>query len=213
MTYTIQQLHDMEMEQVRRELGTEPDPELWRWSPLNIFEFDRMLNVAWHIAIDHNAIQSRAPYLRPISLAEAGAGIGTKLYFAKHKYGLAVTGYEISEEYVQKAKELELDVSLELRDLRAVPAPPWGDFDIVYTSRPFKDDTEEAEWEQSVQDAMRPGAVLIAAFTARKPYGWECYYRFPFHGVWLKKAPGNYQDLVQRSATGPDPLVPQPGPR
>jgi hypothetical protein len=211
--YQIPQLFEMEMEQLREEIGTEPDPEMWRWSPLDIYEFDRMLNVAWHIAIDHNIRLRRAGGgLRKISFVEAGCGIGTKLYIAKTKYGMEELGYEINEKYIQKSAELDLDVQIEARDLRAEPAPPWAMFDIVYTARPFKDDAEETAWERAVQDAMRPGAVLISAFTAIKPRTWECYYRFPFHGVWKKQAPGNYQDLIQRHTTGPDPLVPQPGP-
>jgi hypothetical protein len=187
VTYTIRQLWDIEMAQLKQEQGKEPDPDLWRWSPLDIIEYDRMLNVAWHIALDYNVrLRGADGGLRRISIVEPGCGIGTKLYLARTKYGMAETGYEINEGYVQKAAELGLEVNIETRDLRAEPQPPWAMFDIVYTSRPFKDNDEEREWERSVQEAMRPGAVLITAFTALKPNHWPCHYRFPFHGVWHK---------------------------
>jgi hypothetical protein len=191
--YTVPQLWDIEMAQMKLEQGKKPDPEMWRWSPLDIIEFDRMLNVAWHIAMNYNIFMRGANgAFRRVSIAEPGCGIGTKLYLAKTKYGMSETGYEINKEYVQKAAELGLEVNIETRDLRAGPQPPWAMFDIVYTSRPFKDDREEREWERSVQEAMRPGAVLISAFTSLKPYKWPCHYRFPFHGVWHKDPEGIY---------------------
>jgi len=208
MTYTIPQLFNMEMEQLAKERGKDPDPELWRWSPLDIYEFDRMLNVAYYIVLEHRTV-IRADQFRTILYGEAGCGIGTKLYLAKIKYNFRELGYEINDEYLERCRLL--GVHAEKWDLRE-ETPPWEKFDIVYLSRPFKDDTEESEWERSVHEAMRPGTVLVSAFTALKPYNWKCYYRYPFHGVWQKpfSAPGNYTSAIRRSTTGSDPLVPEP---
>jgi SAM-dependent methyltransferase len=167
----------MEMDALGRERGTEPDPDIWRWSPQDIIEFDEMLGVAFNALV-------RDTGLRQLTFVEAGAGIGTKLYLARHKYNLREWGFEINPDYISRAKAL--GVRIELRDLRADPRPDWGIYDIVYIARPFKDDAQEVEWEQSVQDAMGRGAVLISAFTARKPYTWKCIYRKPFRGVWIK---------------------------
>lgn len=213
MTYTIQQLWDLEMEQLAKERGKDPDPELWRWSPLDIVEYDRMLNVAYHIAIGHNVFQRRQG-LRHIRLAEAGSGIGTKLYLAREKYGIDAVGYEINEGYIERARQL-FGIETEQRDLRKPPFPDWASFDIVYLSRPLKEDADEAEWEREVQEAMRPGAALIMGFSARKPYGWPCYYRYPFHGVWVRPetaAAGAVYDQMISRQPHTDPLVPEPGP-
>ena len=69
--YTLQELWHMELAQLKQERETtEPDPDLWRWSPLEITEFARMLEVARGLAVAG---------LRKLRLAEAGSGIGTKL--------------------------------------------------------------------------------------------------------------------------------------
>lgn len=201
----------MELRQLVQERETsDPDPDLWRWSPLELAEFARMLAVARDLAEAASIrLRGESGEVRPITFGEAGSGIGTKLYLARHHFGLSEMGYEIDERYLVKSQELGVHaVRCDLREL----TPPWVKFDIVYLARPFKDDSVEAEWERSVMDAMRPGAVLISAFAAVKPYTWDCYYRKPFRGVWVKSQSG-YHSLIQRSTTGPDPLVPQPGPR
>ena len=191
----------MELAALVQEHGSVPDPDLWRWSPLELAEFDRMLHVARAWAM--------SPANTRLRFAEAGSGIGTKLYLARNYYQMDELGFEISDEYLAKSRAL--GVRAEKCDLRT-EVPPWDRFDIVYLSRPFKDDDAEVLWEQSVIQAMRPGAVLISAYAAVKPYTWDCRYRRPFRGVWVK--PEATQAIgIQRSATHPDPLVPDPGPR
>jgi hypothetical protein len=200
---TIEELARLEIEQVKRERETtEPDPDMWRWSPLEIWEFARMLEVARQLAADG---------LRRLRFAEAGSGIGTKLYLAQNKFDMSATGFEINEEYITQARKL--DVCTNKWDLRKAH-PPWRLYDIVYMARPFKDDDYEVQWEREVHDRMRDKAVLISAYAAVKPYSWPCYYRAPFRGVWMKTPrTGQYSQMIQRSATGSDPLVPEPGPR
>lgn len=169
-----------------------------------------MLEVARDLA-ESSSVRLRdedGDFMRPLTFCEAGCGIGTKLYLAKHYYGLSEFGYEIDDRYLAKCEELKVHaIKCDLREY----SPPWPVFDIVYLARPFKDDSAEAEWEQGVMDAMRPGGVLISAFAAVKPYRWACYYRRPFRGVWVKN-PGSYHEMIQRCTMGPDPLVPEPGP-
>lgn len=209
---TVQQLWDLEVAQLVKERETtEPDPEMWRWSPLEIWEYERMLQVAHELAVDNNVRLRDGSGLRRLSLAEAGSGIGTKLYLARYKFDLDEMGYEISEEYLAKSREL--GVHAERCDLRE-ETPPWVKFDIVYIARPFKDDEYEVAWERSVMKAMRPGAVLISAYAAVKPYSWPCYYRAPFRGVWIKPATASqYSAMIARQTTGSDPLVPEPSGR
>jgi len=201
-----QELWDRELEQLYKERETsDPDPEMWRWSPLELAEFDRMLSVAAHILAGNTRIK----------FCEAGCGIGTKLYLAEHYHGMEAVGYEISDDYLAKA--LELGVDARYMDLRT-ESPDWSSFDIVYTARPFKDDKYEVSWEKSVQDVMKPGAVLISAYTATKPYDWPCFYRQSFRGVWRKPktvlagaALPVYDAMIIRQEPH-DPLVPEPGP-
>jgi hypothetical protein len=183
MMYTLEELHDMEMTQLNKEHGRIPDPDMWRWSPYDIRQFDEMLAVAVQLAINE-AVRLGQP-LRQLSITEAGSGIGTKLYWAKNKYGLIEVGYEINDEYL--ALSAELDVHTEKRDLRDMDNPPvWAAFDIVYMARPFKDDLFEYQWEEAVMRDMRPGAVLMSTFASVKPYKWFCAFRAPWRGVWQK---------------------------
>jgi len=199
---SLPELHQLEMAQLAKERElSEPDPEMWRWSPLEIAEYARMLEVARSLAMDG---------LRRLTLMEAGPGIGTKLYLARYHFGMSEYGYEINKDYIAQARDLNVNViEWDLRESH----PPWEDADIVYTARPFKDDEYEVQWENEVMARMRPRAVLISAYAAVKPYQWTCYYRAPFRGVWQKpgRKPGPvYGAMIQRTADGPDPLVPQP---
>jgi hypothetical protein len=137
---------------------------------------------------------------RQLSFVEAGCGIGTKLYLAKHRFDMIEVGYEINDEYLTSCHQL--GVHAEKRDLADEYNPPiWAAFDIVYIARPFKDDLREAQWERSVHADMRPGSVLVSAFAAVKPYDWLCFYRRPFQGIWVKPEPGVYTDPVTAAST------------
>jgi len=208
--FTVQQLWEMELAQLKLERETtEPDPEIWRWSPLEIWEYERMLHVANGLAVDNNIrLRGEGDALRRLSLAEAGSGIGTKLYLAVNKFNLDAWGYEVSDDYIAKARKLGVrTVKCDFRTEK----PPWAKFDIVYIARPFKDDDVEVAWEREVMKDMRPGAVLISAYAAVKPYDWPCFYRAPFRGVWIKPATANqYSAMIARQTMGSDPLVPEP---
>jgi hypothetical protein len=179
-TYTLDQLHALEMAQLKKERGREPDPDMWRWSPLEIYEFDVMLTIAVQCA--RREVYAGEPF-RVLSLFEAGSGIGTKLWLAKNKFYLKELGWEINEEYL--IQSAEMGVNAEQHDLRAEPAPV-EDKDIVYIARPFKDNGYQKAWEEDIQARMKKLAVLISAFAAVKPYRWPCYYRRTFRGVWVK---------------------------
>jgi hypothetical protein len=198
---TVEELAGLEYKQVTQERETtDPDPDMWRWSPLDMSLFIPMLNVACSLAADG---------LRVLRIAEAGSGIGTKLYYAERYCNLDATGYEINEEYLERCREL--GVNAVRWDLRA-EHPPWEEFDIVYMARPFKNDEYEVQWEKEVMQRMRKGAYLVSAYAAVKPYSWECYYRHAFRGVWRKplSLPGNYTSAIRRNTTGSDALVPEP---
>jgi hypothetical protein len=198
---TVEELTALEFKQLAQERETtEPDPDMWRWSPLEMRLFIPMISVATAAAADG---------FRVLRAAEAGSGIGTKLYYMKNYCNLDVTGYEINDEYIARSREL--GVKTEKCDLRA-DNPPWGKFDIVYVARHLKDDDAQVAWEKKVRRDMRRGAVWVAAYVASKPYDWECLYRASFRGVWRKplSVPPNYTAAIARHTTGSDPLVPEP---
>jgi hypothetical protein len=178
-TYTLDELFRLEDIQLKREHGRTPDPDVWRWSPSDIYDWAQMLDIAinYYRTIDSNIHE-------PLSIWEAGSGIGTKLKWAE-QHGLAAYGFELFDEYIEAATKL--GVHCEKRDLSDFDnQPSWVVPDIVFTARPFKNDIKERQWEQLVQEQMRPGAVLMSTFTARKPYGWPCLFRAGFRGVWIK---------------------------
>ena len=51
-----------------------------------------MLQVAHELAVDNNVRLRDGSGLRRLSLAEAGSGIGTKLYLARYKFDLDEMG-------------------------------------------------------------------------------------------------------------------------
>lgn len=181
MDITLEKLHQMEMEQLDMEGGKTPDPDMWRWSPLDIREFDIMLHLAYDAITDGAEVSERQLYF-----FEAGCGIGTKLYLAKHKYDMIELGWEINPEYLPSCEAL--GVAAEQRDLRA-ESPHWEAYDIIFFGCPFKDPMEERAWELSIHESMRPGAVLIGWHRAVEPYTWHKLYRRNFRGVWRKPEP------------------------
>jgi hypothetical protein len=200
MLLSLEELNRLEMMQLARERElSDPDPDMWRWSPLEIAEFARMLNCARQLVMDG---------VRRLTFMEAGSGIGTKLYLAQYHFGMTAIGYEISRDYIAQASEL--NVNTIQCDLRS-EEPAWDDADIVYIARPFKDDKYEVSWEEKVMAKMRRGSALISAYAAVKPYKWRCHYRAPFRGVWVKPlAAPIYDAMIRRTATGSDPLVREP---
>jgi len=191
----LNELFKMEMRQLSRERGRDPDPAYWRWSPSDIRIWAQMLQVAINHFRDVD-FHSHGP----ISIWEAGSGIGTKLLWAKQR-GLIEYGFELFDYYIEEARKL--GVACEQRDLSDLDnQPSWEVPDIVFTARPFKDELLENKWEKLVQDRMRPGAVLISTFTSRKPYGWTVLYRATFRGVWAKPVPSSPEpESVQTSVT------------
>jgi hypothetical protein len=194
------ELWKMELEQLYLERETtDPDPEMWRWSPLELAEFERMLIIA----------KSCLAGIGDLKFVEAGCGIGTKLYLASMYYKLEAVGYEISQDYLEKAKRLNVDARY--MDFRE-QSPPWNEYDIVYVARPFKEDSVEVAFEDSVREAMSPGSVYISAYTSVKPYSWPCFYRAPFRGVWQKPFadPAPVYDAMIKRQEPYDPLVATP---
>jgi SAM-dependent methyltransferase len=150
----------------------------WDWQPYPLEDFINMCQVV---------ADAYPPGMVPTFL-DPGCGIGTKVYVAQQVFGWEAAGFDICEKYIQVAvQELGLDHNVLLFD--ADEFPHYDVFDIVYLSRPFRDDKREYRYEQRVQNEMKPGAFLIMGWAGAKPQ-WEMYYRGPWKGVWRKPLDG-----------------------
>jgi hypothetical protein len=170
------------------------------WSPFGLRKFEELLVLA--------ADRTDAGAL----FMEAGCGIGTKLYRAR-QLGLWEYGMDINNNFIKHAREV-LGVRAYLGSVREMP---YDKADIVYISRPYKNDEVEVEYETSVHSAMRNGTILIAAFAAVKPE-WEILFRTGQHGKPVPRVPvppvpetlNQYNHMIRRRKH--DPLIQEPGP-
>lgn len=118
-----------------------------------------------------------------------GCGIGTRELLAQEIYGLTVEGIERVTEYVAQARQLGLLV----HEADAAEWKSYGDYDIIWFNRPFRDRNAQAALEARVWAETRPGAVVMCANLENKPQGlwypilddWEVR-----RGIWQKLAPG-----------------------
>lgn len=150
----------------------------WDWQP---YPLDDFINLARVVA------EAYPPGVTP-SFLDPGCGIGTKVFVAQEVFGWEATGFDIRSEYIQVAEqELGLVHKVAVDDVDYFCH--YDLFDIVYLSRPFRDDKREFAYELRVQSEMKPGAFLIAGWAGAKPK-WEMYSRGPWKGVWRKPLDG-----------------------
>ncbi len=190
-------LEAIEADWVARERKQEPDPEFWRWSPTPLPKVREMFATA-DMCRELAELEHRPTFF------DAGCGIGTKMYLAFRMFGWAVYGWDLYPEYIEFARR-QFGIQPEVRDLRK-HEPDWAAYDVIMTSRPFKDDAEETAWERRVQEAMRPGAVLIGTHLGVKPYSWRWLYRAPWRLVAVKPLPGE-QDHTQANVPNMRPAT------
>jgi SAM-dependent methyltransferase len=90
---------------------------------------------------------------------DVGAGPGSKMIRARDSYGMDVTGIEVVPEYAAEAGRRGLDV----RVGDALDFTDYGDFDLIWLYRPFRDPDLEADLEKIIWDGMRAGAIVMCA--------------------------------------------------
>ncbi len=88
-----------------------------------------------------------------------GAGIGTKELLAREIFGLEVLGIEVEKEYVAQAEALGVPV----RVIDAAYYTGYGNYDILWFNRVFRDPDLQLSLEKIIWDGMAPGAVVICA--------------------------------------------------
>src|SRR5215813_10070328 len=86
---------------------------------------------------------------------EVGCGPGTKMMLAERLFGLDVSGFDRVPEYVKAAVEQNLNAF----ECDAMEYGGYGEFDVVFFNRPFRDAGLEQQLERTVWRRMRRGAV------------------------------------------------------
>jgi SAM-dependent methyltransferase len=119
---------------------------------------------------------------------DIGCGVGTKMIRARDQYGMDVTGIEIVPEYAAEAGRHGLDVRIG----DAADYGGYGDHDLIWFYRPFRDPDLQAALEKLVWDGMAAGAVVMTAGLEAPPPGF-----IPWlddlelkRGIWIKPRPG-----------------------
>jgi SAM-dependent methyltransferase len=132
----------------REWLGKDPgtDSRYLPWMPFSIPAF---------IALAAEAL----PETSGNRFLDIGAGAGTKMLLAREIFGLRVTGIEVSAAYAERARALGLHVLA----ADAADFTGYGQFDLIWLYRPFRDIDAQAALEKTVWDQMAPGAVVIGA--------------------------------------------------
>jgi 2-polyprenyl-3-methyl-5-hydroxy-6-metoxy-1,4-benzoquinol methylase len=172
----------------------------WDWHPFPIREFRAMLEIAINIWSYSARLRHDVTASWPPSFLDASCGIGSKIWLAKRDYpGIVVHGVDINPQYIQAARdEFGLNgTEVALGD--SLSYPDYNMFDIVYMSRPIRDDMSESVYERSVLRQVKPGAIVIASWAAVKPH-WPYYYRGPNKYVARK--------LMPDESYTPPPLAP-----
>lgn len=125
------------------------------WMPFQVGEY---LSIMAEVVIEANGL----------AFLGVGCGVGTKERLAREVFGLVPRGIEIDPAMAKVAS-----VHVPVRVCDALDFREYGDFDVIWLYRPFRDPVLEAELEQQIMDAMKPGAILAGgAWEMEEPPQW-----------------------------------------
>lgn len=152
----------------------EEQPRFLPWMPFPISAFTALLAEAY-------------PELPGDRFLEIGCGPGSKMLIAEEQFFLDAYGFDRVPEYVAAAEQAGLQV--EVAD--AATWEHYGEFDVIWMNRPFRDPVPEYQLELKVWADMAPGAVLMCANLEYPPPSswpvilddWEAR-----RGIWMKPA-------------------------
>jgi len=94
-----------------------------------------------------------------------GCGIGTREKIAREFFGFEAHGFDRVPEYVEQAQVL--GVRAEVAD--ALEFTGYGDYDVLWFNRPFRDPALQAQLEARVWEEAKPGAEVICANLEDQP--------------------------------------------
>lgn len=105
-----------------------------------------------------------------VEFLEVGSGVGTKSMVARHMLGLHTYGIEYDETLATIARQ-RMRGPVWVGDAISYP-DSYGNYDIIWMYRPFRDPVLQDSLEKRIYSEMRPGAVLAGAALENAPEGW-----------------------------------------
>ncbi len=111
------------------------------------------------------------PEMKGREFLDVGCGPGTKMLLARHFFGLEPSGIEIDPDMARAA---QVHGGVRTADALLVAGGLYGNFDLIWLYRPFRDIAREAELEARIMDEMKPGAILAGGAWEICPadHGW-----------------------------------------
>lgn len=122
-----------------------------------------------------------------VNFLEIGSGASTKSMIARHMFGLSTFGIEYDETLATVARQ-KARGPVWTGDAISYP-DSYGNYDIVWLCRPFRDPVLQGDLEVRVYKEMRPGAVLAGSGLENAPDGWVTVvddYDSGNQGAWQK---------------------------
>ncbi len=113
------------------------------------------------LAWDYFANGNGSPAGDPPTFIDVGCGIGNVLLFAEQA-GFDVYGIEKDEYPFYVASRMLGSKRITSEDI--LEYDRYADFDVVYYFCPLTDGTLQKQFELKVEDAMRPGTILVANY-------------------------------------------------
>ena len=106
-----------------------------------------------------------------VTFCEVGSGIGTKMMIARELFGLSVIGVEYNKTLATISSQKHRG-PVWVGDALQYPFG-YGNYDIVWMYRCFRDVELQDQLEQKIYKEMRSGAILAGAALQHAPEGWE----------------------------------------
>jgi hypothetical protein len=126
----------------------EQHPESWGFVGMPIMRVFHMLRAA------RQAVNANSP-----RFLECGSGFGFIAALAR-ELGFTVRGIEIVSEYIEYSRRFFPAVPVEQADLRTFNR--FDEFNVIYYYGPFADDDVQAVFEHRIEEAIRPGGIILA---------------------------------------------------
>ncbi|MBI5558840.1 MAG: class I SAM-dependent methyltransferase [Deltaproteobacteria bacterium] len=104
-------------------------------------------------------LQKNKPDKGPFTLLDIGCGIGNVMLFAE-QMGFEAYGFEKDEYPLSIARKLMGEERVSRDDLWRYN--DYGRFDVIYYFRPLANGEAQRRFEKMIEDALRPGGILIA---------------------------------------------------
>lgn len=108
-----------------------------------------------------------------VRFLDVGCGPGTKMAAASLLFGLKTDGIELDTAMAMKAAFVNTEGEVCNGDALYWDDGWYGDYDIIWLYRPFRDATLEKRLEDRIRFEMKPGAILAGgAWEAPCPFSW-----------------------------------------